>query len=336
MARVLILGGTRNLGHVTATTLLRAGHEVAVLNRGVTADELPLDVERLHASRQDHAAVRSVVDKRNWDCIIDTTTYTGRDAAAVCDLFRDRCDRIIFISTGQVYLVRRDISPPYKELDFDGPIIPEPAPNTSDQSNWVYGVDKREAEKVFAVEGARGTPVVSLRLPMIASERDHYGRIQGYIARARDGGPILVPDDESLPIRHVYVEDVANVIKILCTDEWRGFQAFNISFGESMTLEQFFELLGRELGTHPESIRIPREKLVANDLLPGCSPYSGRWMSELDNALGVRAFPSLRYTAPAEYIARIASDYDRWIKLGLNIPGYDRRRDELDLAKKHG
>ena len=41
MAEILILGGTRNLGHVTALALLEAGHNVTVMNRGITPDELP-------------------------------------------------------------------------------------------------------------------------------------------------------------------------------------------------------------------------------------------------------------------------------------------------------
>ena len=45
--KILIIGGTRNLGHLLAYQLLDAGHRVTVLNRGKTRDELPERVERL-------------------------------------------------------------------------------------------------------------------------------------------------------------------------------------------------------------------------------------------------------------------------------------------------
>ncbi|MCI0388191.1 MAG: hypothetical protein MOB07_05410 [Acidobacteria bacterium] len=44
---VLIIGGTRNLGHLLTIALLEAGHHVTVFNRGHTRDELPDDVQRL-------------------------------------------------------------------------------------------------------------------------------------------------------------------------------------------------------------------------------------------------------------------------------------------------
>jgi len=36
---VLIIGGTRNLGHLLSLELLETGHQVTVFNRGQTPDE---------------------------------------------------------------------------------------------------------------------------------------------------------------------------------------------------------------------------------------------------------------------------------------------------------
>jgi NAD(P)-dependent dehydrogenase (short-subunit alcohol dehydrogenase family) len=47
---VLIVGGTRNLGPGLVAGFLARGHRVAVCNRGVTADDLSLEVERLLAA----------------------------------------------------------------------------------------------------------------------------------------------------------------------------------------------------------------------------------------------------------------------------------------------
>ena len=48
---ILIIGGTRNLGHYLTHELLKAGHQVTVLNRGKTPDALPEMVERLRGDR---------------------------------------------------------------------------------------------------------------------------------------------------------------------------------------------------------------------------------------------------------------------------------------------
>jgi hypothetical protein len=309
-----------------------------VLNRGITPDELPPDVERLHAAREDSGGMQRVLQGKSWDVLVDTTSYTGNDAQSVHSLFRGRCERAIFISTGQVYLVRAGIRPPFRESDYDGALIPAPASSTADHKDWLYGVHKRDAEDAFE-KGANDFAVASLRLPMIASERDHYARIQGYIARVRDGGPILVPDGASLPIRHVYVHDVTRLIEHLAANPWKGYRAFNISCGESISLPDFFRLLGGELGAEVPVRYVSRTLLEDRRLLPACSPYSGKWMSELDNSLSLSAFSAsgLRYARPAEYLPGIISDYsDRWAGNEAAIPGYDRRGEELEIAEYDG
>lgn len=38
---VLVIGGTRNIGHFLVQALVERGDHVVVLNRGLTRDELP-------------------------------------------------------------------------------------------------------------------------------------------------------------------------------------------------------------------------------------------------------------------------------------------------------
>ena len=104
--RSLIIGGTRNLGPSIVHALLQRGYEVAVFNRGQTRDDLPEEVERLRGDRTDSAQMKSVLGGREFDVVIDTTLYTGAEAEAAVRMFAGRVGRYIFLSTGQVYLVR--------------------------------------------------------------------------------------------------------------------------------------------------------------------------------------------------------------------------------------
>lgn len=333
MADILILGGTRNLGHFTALALLEAGHDVAILNRGVTADLLPPEVERLRADRRDTAGMREVLDKRSFDLVLDTTTYTGSDARQAVELFSGNTDRFVFISSGQVYLVREGLSRPFREDDYAGPVMPQPEKGTTDQDGWKYGVEKRDAEAVFdAAAAASGFPVTTLRLPMVASELDDRGRIQCYVARLLDRAPILLPDEPGLPLRHVYVKDVARLVTELVSRELPGGRAYNVSFGESMSLEEFVQLLAGIIGVEPPVHRMKRGDLESAGLLPHCSPFSGKWMSELDNSRSVAELGA-QYTAPENYLRALVEDYrERWVKLDLVPSGLTQRRDEVIAA----
>src|SRR5581483_10625179 len=88
--RTLVIGGTRNLGPSLVAALLARGDSVAVLNRGITPDDLPCEVERLRADRSDAAQLKSALAGREFDLVIDTTLYNGRDAAITIDLLAGR------------------------------------------------------------------------------------------------------------------------------------------------------------------------------------------------------------------------------------------------------
>jgi nucleoside-diphosphate-sugar epimerase len=336
MPDVLILGGTRNLGHVTAVVLLEAGHDVTVMNRGVTPDELPPEIHRLRGDRGEPDQMRSELRGRDFDLVLDTTTYTGADARSAVDVFRGRVGRYVFVSTGQVYLVREGISRPFREDSYDGPVMPEPRRESEDYESWAYGAWKRDAEDEFAKAFSHdGFPVTTVRLPMVASERDHYGRIQAYVARLLDGGAILVPDETGLPLRHVYVGDVARlVVNLVAAREGAG-RAYNISYGASMSLTEFLETLSAIVKRPLDLHRAARSELTKAGLLPHCSPFSGHWMSELDNTRSLTELgeTTISYTNPATYLPLLVEDYERRWRPGNLVPsGYDQRSKENEFV----
>ncbi|HEY2169535.1 MAG TPA: NAD-dependent epimerase/dehydratase family protein [Candidatus Angelobacter sp.] len=330
--RSLIIGGTRNLGPAIVHALLQRGYEVAVFNRGQTRDDLPEEVERLRGDRTNAEELKRALGGGDFDLVIDTTLYTGAEAEAAAEIFRGRVGRYIFLSTGQVYLVRVGAERPYKEDDYAGPVMTEPPQsNVSEYENWRYGFDKRAAEDVFASAWAKDKfPFTSLRLPMVNSERDHYDRIYGYILRIQDEGPVLIPDEAGAPVRHVYGEDVVQAITRLAESEKGKGCAYNIGQDETLSLAEFLELLAATMHCPLKMVRVPREELDREGLLPYCSPFSGKWMSLLDNARS-RAELGMQYTPVAAYVKKLVS-YFQAVR-PHNVEGYAQRQREVEFAK---
>ncbi len=331
--RSLIIGGTRNLGPSIVHALLQGGHQVSIFNRGLTPDDLPAEIERLRGDRNDVKQMKSVLANRQFDVVVDTTLYTGPEAEAAVNLFRDRVGRYIFISTGQVYLVRLGVHRPFKETDYPGPVMPEPAKaDESDHSNWLYGYDKRQAEDVFSQAWHdHKFPYTSLRLPMVNSERDHYDRLYGYFLRLQDGGPILVPGDGGSPVRHVYGEDVVQaIIRLINSDKGRG-EAYNIGQDESLSLKQFLEMMATLMKVPVHLKPAPRAALMRGGLLPDCSPFSGLWMSALNNDRS-KAELSMAYTPLKDYLKKLVDLYD--LTPPRQIDGYRQRPQELKFANE--
>jgi nucleoside-diphosphate-sugar epimerase len=330
--RSLIIGGTRNLGPSIVQALLQEGHEVAVFNRGQTRNDLPEEVERLRGDRTDTSQLKKALGGREFDLVVDTTLYTGAEAEAVVEVLANRARRYIFLSTGQVYLVRIGVELPFKEEDYPGPVMAEPPKsNVSDYKNWLYGFDKRAAEDVFARAWTeRKFPYTSLRLPMVNSERDHDDRIYGYFLRLQDGGPILVPEGAGLPLRHVYGEDVVKAIVRVRESEMTRGCAYNIGQDETLSLDQFLEMLAESMHRPLKIVRFPRAELDREGLLPYCSPFSGRWMSSLENARSKTEL-GMRYTPVAAYLRKLVS-YFQAVPV-RKIEGYVRRSSEIALTQ---
>ncbi len=325
---ILIIGGTRNLGFMLTQKLVEEGHGVTIFNRGKTPDELPRHVKRLRGDRTDPEQLEAALAGHTFDAVVDTTLYKGSEAEVMVRLLSGRVGHYIFLSSGQVYLVREGLTRPFRESDYEGRLMPAPKENTYSYEEWLYGIEKREAEDVFM--SAPDFPYTILRLPMVNGERDHFNRLYGYILRLKDGGPILVPETPDYPLRHVYAADVVRAIQLLMkTGKGKG-RAYNLSQDETLSLDEFLSLLGEQVGVEPQIMRVRRSLLEANGFLPDCSPFSERWMSELDNSLS-KAELGVTYTPVRDYLGKLAAHY-------LNRPpskppvGYRRRRAEIQFA----
>lgn len=328
---VLVVGGTRFVGYQLVWRLLAGGHRVTILNRGTRPDPFGDAVERLRADRTT-AAFDAAVSGRRFDAVVDFAVYTAQDAHGAVRALRDRTKHYVFISTGQVYLVRQDCPVPSREADFAGPLQPQPTAAV-DLENWRYGIDKRAAEDVFAAAFVeRAFPYTSLRLPMVNGERDHYRRLESYLWRLLDGGPILLPDGTDPPTRHVYSGAVVRCIANLLGQEATHGQSYNLAQDETVPLTTLVTTLAEVIGARPDFVSVAAPALRAAGLDPvQVSLFHDPWMSRLDPA---RARTDLGFTHDPlrPYLDRIATTLlsnpptDR-------PPSYAHRPSELRLAQ---
>jgi nucleoside-diphosphate-sugar epimerase len=332
MKNILIIGGTRNMGYSFTQRMLEAGHKVTILNRGMNAEELPETVYRLRADRTDPQQLKRALMGKSFDIVVDFVMYKQTEAEATVELLQGKVGHYIFLSTGQVYLVREGIERPFHEDQFEGRIQPPPKANTFAYEEWLYGVGKRQAEEVFMKAHAeKAFPYTALRLPMVNSERDPFRRLYSYIIRLADGGGILVPETPNYPLRHIYGGDVVRVLEQLVESKQGLGKAFNISQEETVSLDEFLGILGEHMGMSPQIVRVKRSLLEANGFLPDCSPFSERWMSELDNTRSKEEL-GVEYTPLHEYLGLLVKHYQS--HKPMPPVGYKRRPAELQLAEE--
>ena len=329
--KILIIGGTRNMGFYLAKHLAENGYDLTLLNRGITRDDLPSSIHRLHADRKNSQQLRRALLAKSFDVVVDFVMYYPEEAETAVNIFRENTDHYIVISSGQVYLVREGIHRPFREEDYEGRLMPAPKENSYAYEEWRYGMLKREVEDQLRGEWQRSRfPYTALRLPMVNSVRDQYHRLYNYFLRLRDGGVILVPETPDFALNHVYALDVVEAImRLIDSGEGKG-EAFNIAQDEHISLKEFLKIMASLMGADLHLVSVKRSDLEAQGFLPDCSPFSERWMSALDNVRS-KDILGMCYTPIEEYLAELIQYYQSNV---LAPPlTFRRRRAELSFAR---
>ena len=266
--KVLVVGGTRFLGHELAWRLLAAGHEVTLFNRGTLPDTFGARVERLRGDRTT-ADFERLLAGRSFDAAVDFAAYDGPDGRRAAEVLGGRVGHYVVISTGQVYLVREGCPRPARESDYDGPLMPEPA-DAFDKGQWDYGVRKRALEDALAEAWSTSRfPSTRLRIPMVSGERDHFRRLERYLWRMLDGGPVLLPDGGDRVTRHVYSGSVVRAILALLGRPETFGQAYNLAQDETPTLRELLDAASRSGSGRPARlVDVPAERVRAAGLDP--------------------------------------------------------------------
>ncbi|HEX7840074.1 MAG TPA: hypothetical protein VF469_21505, partial [Kofleriaceae bacterium] len=115
---VLVIGGNRFMGLGLVWRLVCGGHRVTLLNRGHLSDPFGDRVERIRADRSSDA-FDAALGGRTFDRVVDFAGFSADDAARAVRVLAGRVGHLVFLSTGQVYLVREGCPVPSREDDYD-------------------------------------------------------------------------------------------------------------------------------------------------------------------------------------------------------------------------
>lgn len=330
MRRILIIGGTTFMGYQLVWRLVAAGHTVTVLNRGKTPDSFGNRVARIHVDRTAPAFAHAL-DRQEFDAVVDFAAYTAEDVSGAVAALRGRVGHYIFISSGATYVVRagvaRPCEAPFPESAFDGRLSDAPtAPE--DLASWQYGAHKRAAEAVLVQAwAAHRFPATRVRLPSVNGERDPSRRLESYLWRILDGGPVVLPDGGMLT-RHVYSGDVVLALDGLLGRADTFGEAFNLSQDEEPTLRELVQRLAGIMGAPDRTVLTTPESLVKVGLSARViSPYSDHWSSRLD-ASRAKTMLDFRHRPLDQYLNSLVAAFLSHMP-SAPPPGYHDRDVEI-------
>jgi nucleoside-diphosphate-sugar epimerase len=166
---------------------------------------------------------------------------------------------------------------------------------------------------------------------MVSGERDHFRRLERYLWRLLDGGPLLLPGGGAHTTRHVYSGAVVKAILGLLGNPASFGRAYNLAQDETPTLVELLTALAAALGARPRLVEVSHEAVTAAGLDPLLlSPFSGRWMSFIDPGLA-KAELGFHHEPLGSYLDKIVTTFLANPRSDPP-PGYEQREAERRLA----
>ena len=192
--KILVLGGTNFVGPAIVERALSAGHEITLLNRGITRPHLFPDVEKLKGDRRmGSKGLEALGSSRSWDAVIDVWPA---EEALVRDSASHLVDRVgyyFFVSSIAVY------------RSFAHPWVKESAELRLQEDG--YGGEKARTERLIAnlYPGRFGIA----RCPSIFGPRDPGSTLHFWLRNLHQNPEVLAPGSGKDPVQFVDVRDVA-------------------------------------------------------------------------------------------------------------------------------
>jgi len=195
--RILIIGGTRFVGHAMADAALTAGHDVTLLHRNAT-EELP-GATHLLADRDGDL---SVLAGLTFDATIDVCAYVPGQVRSLHAALGDRGGHHVFISTVSVYQ-----EPEGPGAGEDSPLFAPAPEDATEVTNETYGPLKVTCENVATELYAAGGLAI-VRPTYVVGPRDMTARYPWWTLRAARGGTMIAPGPAEAPMQYIDARDM--------------------------------------------------------------------------------------------------------------------------------
>lgn len=246
--KILVIGGTRFIGAHVVRRLHDAGDDIVVFHRGTTTNSILPEVEHVLDPSAEYP-VTAFPDRlhRDWDAVIHMVAMGHADAEAAVRTFEGRTQRLVLISSCDVYRA-------YGRLTKSEPGSPDPVPLSEDAPlrSVLYpyrgmeaqlGAFARDYDKTLAeraVQRARELEWTILRLPKVYGPEDNgdLSTVYGFAAAPQ------------WRWTHGHVENVAAAITTAATHPKARNAIFNV--GEEST-----PTMGERLARLPARSREP-------------------------------------------------------------------------------
>jgi nucleoside-diphosphate-sugar epimerase len=264
------------VGPSVVRELVASGHDVAVFHRGKHEIELPAAVRHIHGDRASIPDHRDAFRSFDPVTVVDMRSMTEGDARAVVDAVRGIADRIVAVSSMDVYraygrLHGTEPGPPLDPpFDEDSPLREKLYPyrehtpsSIGERPAWLGAYDKILVERTVLEDPDIAGTV--LRFPMVHGERDEQRRFYSLWKRMIDGRPAVLMSTKSAAFRasRTHVDNAAHAVVLASTDDRARGRVYNVGERDALNWIDWARLIASHLRWTGELVVAPSEQMPA-------------------------------------------------------------------------
>ena len=299
---------------------------MTVLSRGKLPP--PAGAAHLVSDRADPSALATALAGRSFDVVIDNVAMNAAHVGAALDALGDRTGHYVLTSTAAVYgdfahgRIWRE-----SDLGLDLAGLERPLPGGDP-----YTIGKRAAKAVLWRGELSKVPFTMVRPGYVVGPHDHLRRMQFFLRRLHDGGPVLVPSGSGDIFQLAWHADVASAMARVLGDAACFGRAYNLCGPELFTYPTLVRALAAAAGTETVCTEIPRKTLRSGVLAAEEMPFGedgSTWACDttrLERELGIPLTPAAAWMG--ELVRGPAAKPD--------AEDEARRAVELSIARAHG
>lgn len=288
--KVLFIGGTGTISTAVSNLAIQRGIDLYLINRGQNSIFIKGATSTI-ADINNIDAVEAVLEGHHFDVIVNWIVFTPGKIERDIELFRDKCNQYIFISSASAY-----------QKPLTHPIITESTPLANPY--WEYSRNKIACEeRLMEAYRNEGFPVTIVRPSHTYDRRIPVavGNSGSYVIAKRmlEGKPVIAHGDGTSLWTLTHSEDFARgFVGLLGNPQTIG-HAFQITSDYLLTWNQIYEHIGDALGVKANIVHMPSEFIATVDQNIGDGLLGDKmWSVIFDNSKIKRFVPEYQATIP--------------------------------------
>lgn len=286
--KILFIGGTGVISYACSELCIEKGFDLYLLNRNLSFKTPPAQAKVINADIRDTQAVKTILAKEKFDVVVDWIAYTEEHVKNDFDLFKDKTDQYIFVSSASAYNKPPLKLPITEDIPLHNPF-------------WEYSQGKIDCENyLMKVLVEKNFPVTICR-PSHTYDKTKFPLYGNYTAfhRMKQNKNIIIHDDGNTLWTLTNAKDFAKgFIGLIGNSKTIG-EAYHITSDETLTWNQIAETIASAAGLELKITHMPAEFISKYDTEWGCNLFGDKGYSTVFNNSKIKSIiPEFKATIP--------------------------------------